>query len=116
MKSAIGYSQADAYNDEPIAQQSYLNRPLSCAVDSAGDLLFADNNFRLRTGASAAEKHPHFEDKLGQTEWCFEVLLFLHLINSTQSIYLQAREQEDYELGYKLQRGWRLLHPAGAGL
>ena len=49
VKSAIGYSQADSYNNVTYAQHSYLNRPLSCAVDSAGDLIFADFNHRLRT-------------------------------------------------------------------
>lgn len=48
VKSAIGYSQADSYNNVTYATQSYLNRPLSCAVDSAGDLIFADFNHRLR--------------------------------------------------------------------
>ena len=32
-----------------MRQESYLNRPLSCAVDAAGDLIFADFNHRLRT-------------------------------------------------------------------
>ena len=49
VKSAIGYSQADSYNNVTYATQSYLNRPLTCAVDSAGDLIFADFNHRLRT-------------------------------------------------------------------
>lgn len=31
-----------------MRQESYLNRPLSCAVDAAGDLIFADFNHRLR--------------------------------------------------------------------
>eukprot|EP00490_Sorites_sp_Unknown_P010464 CAMPEP_0114639066 /NCGR_PEP_ID=MMETSP0191-20121206/963_1 /TAXON_ID=126664 /ORGANISM="Sorites sp." /LENGTH=230 /DNA_ID=CAMNT_0001850891 /DNA_START=320 /DNA_END=1012 /DNA_ORIENTATION=+ len=48
VKSAMGYSQADSYNNVTYAQHSYLNRPLSCAVDSAGDLIFADFNHRLR--------------------------------------------------------------------
>ncbi|CAK9008812.1 Uncharacterized protein SCF082_LOCUS10029 [Durusdinium trenchii] len=48
VKGAIGYSEADSYNNESRAQQSYLNRPLSCAVDSAGDFIFADNNHRIR--------------------------------------------------------------------
>ena len=49
VKSAIGYSQADSYNNNSIAQLSYLNRPLSCAVDSAGDLIFTDNNHIIRS-------------------------------------------------------------------
>ena len=54
VKSAIGYSQADSYNNVTYAQQSYLNRPLSCAVDSAGDLIFADFNHRIRTWNDSA--------------------------------------------------------------
>ena len=53
VRSGIGYSQADSYNNVSYAQQSYLNRPLSCAVDSAGDLIFADFNHRLRTWETA---------------------------------------------------------------
>jgi len=48
VKSAAGYSKADSYNNETYVQESYLNRPLSCAVDAAGDLIFADFNHRLR--------------------------------------------------------------------
>ena len=41
-----------------MRQESYLNRPLSCAVDAAGDLIFADFNHRLRTAEIFREKGP----------------------------------------------------------
>ncbi len=44
-----------------LRQESYLNRPLSCAVDVAGDLIFADFNHRLRTApVFTREVYPSF--------------------------------------------------------
>ena len=50
VKAVVGYSKAEAFNDQTARVTfSYLSNPLSCTVDAKGDLIYSDgSNHRIR--------------------------------------------------------------------